>query len=1135
MLEGPPPSTNGRMALPRAFGAYELIEEVAHGGMGFVYRARQVQAQRIVALKVMAAGAFAAPDFVKRFRTEAEAVAKLDHPNIVPIYDIGECEGQPFFSMKFVEGGSLAQRISNSKSPISDRDAAELVAKLARAVHYAHQHSILHRDIKPANVLVDAQGEPVLTDFGLARLVEKDSTLTRTMAMLGTPSYMSPEQARGEAKHLTTAVDVYGLGAVFYELLTGQPPFAGGTTMDTVRQVLDREPRRPSLVRPGTDRDLETICLKCLAKEPARRYGSAEALAADLERWLQHEPILARPVSGVERAAKWMRRNPVATVFSAVTLLIVAVSVVMLARANVRIRKAQDTETILRGQAERKAEESRQQLVRLNVSTGNRLVQNGDYFSALLWFTEALRLENGDAAHEDIQRRRFATLLRQSPKLTRLWFHDGFVNSAEFSSSGDKVITSSLDGTVRIWNATTDENEVPPMRRDAEFWNAKFTPDEKRLFTVDAGGALQSWDAATGAALGGPKPTTGEDVDFSPDGRWLAVPTAEGVRLYDVANESAGALLGSTSAVRMARFCPVGRCLAATQVRQLQFWKLSSGEWTSKSVNLGHDIRGINFSHNGKSLVVFALRNIFTYDVASGELMRLPIHVESDLFDCRFSADDRLLATAGWDGVARIFDAHDGSLVSDSLRHRAGVSACTFSPDGQRLATASWDCTARVWDPKTGDAASPPLPHGGYVRAINFSPDSKQLVTGGQDATVRLWELRTNSGARMIVHHDKLAILSVQFSPDGQRLLTCGDDSRAQVWDVRTGRLLASPSRQRQGIMHGSFSPDGKKIVTACADGGARLYDTESVTELVPTMRHSKWLNFVAFSPDGQRIVTASKDGTARVWNVADGKPVTPLLQHDGEVRHAVFSPDGRRVLTASSDYTAQLWDAETGDRLGPPMHHVAEVAQANFSPDGHRVVTACTDPSQLPRTAQMWSAATGQPVGPPLPHFDGVTCAQFSPNGRFIATGGEDRMAVVWDAATGARLTPSLLHLSYVACATFSPDSRFLLTATGTGGDHIARVWESATGEPVTPPLKHSADLRVAAWSPDGREVAIGAEDGSVTLWDVSPASESLAVLQRKAEVFSARRIEPNLGPLPLTAKEMRARWETMTKQPAQ
>ena len=236
---------------------------------------------------------------------------------------MGEGEGQPFFSMKFLEGGSLARPTVPLPLKDPERNAAALLAKLARAVHYAHQRGILHRDIKPGNILLDSQNEPLLTDFGLAKLVERDSTLTRTTAMLGTPSYMSPEQARGEARQVTTAVDVYGLGAILYELLTGQPPFAGGTTMETVRQVLDKEVRRPSALQPGLDRDLETICLKCLSKEPARRYGSAEALALDLERWLRHEPILARPVAAFERIAKWIRRRPLPAALSAVTLLAV--------------------------------------------------------------------------------------------------------------------------------------------------------------------------------------------------------------------------------------------------------------------------------------------------------------------------------------------------------------------------------------------------------------------------------------------------------------------------------------------------------------------------------------------------------------------------------------------------------------------------------------------------------------------------------------------------------------------------------------------------------------------------------------------------------------------------------------------
>jgi len=290
------------------FGDYELLEVIGRGGQGVVYRARQKSLNRTVALKVVALGHWASEAHLKRFRREAEAAASLDHPSIVPIYEVGERDGSCYFSMKLVEGGQLDEVAKRESMPI--RCAVELIAKVARTVHYAHGHSILHRDIKPGNILLDAKGEPHLTDFGLARLVETESTVTRTLEVLGTPSYMAPEQAVGNNDAVSGATDVYGLGAVLYQLLTGQPPFAGGTTYETIKLLLDTEPRQPRMFNPKIDRDLSTICLKCLEKDPKRRYSSALALAEDLERWLRHEPIQARHTGIFTRTKKWIRRNP---------------------------------------------------------------------------------------------------------------------------------------------------------------------------------------------------------------------------------------------------------------------------------------------------------------------------------------------------------------------------------------------------------------------------------------------------------------------------------------------------------------------------------------------------------------------------------------------------------------------------------------------------------------------------------------------------------------------------------------------------------------------------------------------------------------------------------------------------------
>src|SRR5436853_893647 len=310
------------------FGDYELLEEIGRGGQGVVYRARQKSLNRIVALKVIGLAHWATEAHLKRFRLEAEAAASLNHPCIVPIYEVGERDGACYFSMGLVEGGQLDAVAK--REPIPIRHAAELIAKLARTVHYAHEHGILHRDIKPGNILLDAKGEPHLTDFGLARLVETESTVTRTMEVLGTPSYMAPEQAVGNNARVSRATDVYGLGAVFYQLLTGHPPFAGGTTFETVQLVLDTEPRQPRLWNPKIDRDLATICLKCLEKDPQRRYPSALGLAQDLERWLRHEPIQARRTGLVSRGKKWLHRNP-STAFAGASLagLIAALGVIV--------------------------------------------------------------------------------------------------------------------------------------------------------------------------------------------------------------------------------------------------------------------------------------------------------------------------------------------------------------------------------------------------------------------------------------------------------------------------------------------------------------------------------------------------------------------------------------------------------------------------------------------------------------------------------------------------------------------------------------------------------------------------------------------------------------------------------------
>src|SRR5262245_16113713 len=512
------------------FGEYELLDQLGRGGMGAVFKARHRRLNRTVALKVVLSGRFASPAELQRFRNEAEAVAALDHPHIVPIYEVGEHEGQPYFTMRFLEGGSLGQRpkTNPTPSPGDQKDAARLVASVARAVHHAHQRGILHRDLKPANILLDADGRPHVTDFGLAKKIEGGPGVTLSNAVVGTPCYMAPEQAAGRKGELTTATDVYGLGAMLYELLTGRPPFQADTPLETLRQVVESPPERPSQRQPKVDRDLELVCLKCLEKDPARRYGSAAALAEDLERWSSGVPVTVRTPGVWRRCVAWARRRPVLAVLAGVS----AVAVLALAAAAVglvfslQMRDAARQEMGLRAEADQQrtsAEQARALAKGYLYGAQLNLAQRAWQENRLPRAVELLEGQRPAPGEEDLRGFEWHYLWRlcHGELMTLPGQQDG-ATCVRWGPDGGRLASGGKDGLVRVWDARTGQAVWTLEGHAPDVLSLCFSADGKLLASSGAiDRTVKVWDTQTGRELFDMERQREAmpDVCFSPDGK----------------------------------------------------------------------------------------------------------------------------------------------------------------------------------------------------------------------------------------------------------------------------------------------------------------------------------------------------------------------------------------------------------------------------------------------------------------------------------------------------------------------------------------------------------------------------------------------------------------------------------------
>lgn len=1003
----------------RRFGDYELLEEIAHGGMGVVFKARQLSLDRIVAVKMIRGEHLAREADVSRFRQEAAAAARLHHPNMVAIHEAGEVDGQHYYSMDYIAGGSLAAMAR--ERPLSAPRAVAYVQAIAEAIHYAHTQGILHRDLKPANVLIDANDVPRIADFGLAKILQSDSGATLTGRVMGSPCYMSPEQAAGRRRNLDARVDVYALGAILYELVCGRPPFQAESSVETLRMVMENEPVSPRLLVPGLPRDLETICLKCLEKEPSRRYATAQLLAEELGRFLRGEPVMARPVRWLEKAWRWCRRQPGRAGLSAAFML-----VLLLGTAGVvwQWQRAKASEL-----------KARQNAYAADVSLAQRALLEDDVGRAL----DLLNKHRPAAgAGSDLRGWEWHYLWQRC--------------------QGDEL---------SVLHESPEEVGGVTVSRDSHF------------LAAGNGHEVMLWDLQTRSPLPGLTNAAGRGLAFSPVTNVLAFSCGlaggqKGIELWNVDSRQRIHFIPREGSVRSIAFSPDGSLLAAyenaSDTATVSLWSWPT-QTLLKSIRLAPARRGaagvVTFSPDGDRLALGGdYGEIQVLQWRTGATVKVHSQTEEGVAALAFSSDGQWLAAsfAYTDTFIGLWDPVSGQSRGRLTNHTSRVSALAFEPQSQRLVSAGIDRTIRIWSVPDGKELRRLRGHRRFISGIALLPGRRLMVSGGADGSIRLWDMtRTNwtedytalrisygatppglglgSFARGAADPRTVTRLGLEFTRDSETFLTTDRNGALGLWRTRPLRLVESLPSLGADSWGLGISPDGRWLAVGDAKGYVQVWDWPARRLITTRAMPFSWCGTLQFSPGGRFLMAkvCFNDLTQlfRVWKV-DGWQEVPLPDLNVRAVWAgAISPDDR-MLAVPNQAQVEIRDLPSGRRVGSFPAQKVGVHGLRFSPDGQML--ACAYANGQIVLGKLSAGLEWVVLGS---HWAGAWGLAFSPDGRRLASGGEDAKEAVklWDLETRRELLNLRAEGQYFVKVDFSPDGRHLVALSVDG---FACLWQA-------------------------------------------------------------------------------------------